>query len=327
MPLLIVFAIEDALASSIALPLEMLRAADQHQRAQRLAAEPLSIRVVAESRRSVRMSGALRLMPDAIANSVDQADLVIVPSLWRTPAAIVRRHPRIGAALTRLATNGARLCGIGTGSYFLASAGLLDGRPATTHWSFLEDFGQRFPQVQLQRRHLITRSGPFYCAGSVNSSADLTVHLIAELFGTAAARQVESQFSPEIRRPFAASSFVQGESGAHGDELIWMAQDWMLAHLTEPPKVADVAAHFGLSERSFSRRFRAAVGTSASRFLQNAKLNTARDLLRQSNASIGDIALRCGYGDISHFSRAFRAHVGASPQLYRQQVRGKLFTA
>jgi transcriptional regulator GlxA family with amidase domain len=305
----------------------MLRAAGEHQRAHRRGAVRLSILVAAESRRTVCMSGSLRLKPDVLVGALQEADLVIVPSLWRAPAAIVRRHPRATAALKRLAENGCRMCAIGTGSYFLADAGLLDGRSATTHWSFFADFAARFPRVLLQRRHLITRSGPFYCAGSVNSSADLMIHFIGELFGAPAARQVESQFSPEIRRPFSALTHIQGEIGAHGDELVWMAQDWMLAHLAEPLRIPVLARRFGLSERSFGRRFHAAVGTSAARFLQNARLATARDLLRESNASISEVAQRCGYPDPSHFSRAFRAKVGSSPQVYRQQVRGKLFTA
>src|SRR5512139_2862374 len=224
----VVFAIEGALASSLVLPLEMLRAAAQHARAHARPAPELSVCVAAESRASVTMSGVIRLEPDAAVDAVREADLLIVPSLWRAPAATVERHPRIGRALRRAARSGSRLCSVGTGSYFPAAAGLLDGRQATTHWSFFEDFARRFPAVQLQRRHLITRSGPFYCAASVNSAADLTLHFIEEFFGAPAARQVESQFSPEIRRPFDAQRFERGEPGAHPDAAIRLAQDWML---------------------------------------------------------------------------------------------------
>ena len=153
------------------------------------------------------------------------------------------------------------------------------------------------------------------------------IHFIAELFGAATARQVEGQFSPEIRRPFEAHSYVQGESGAHPDEVIWLAQDWMLTHLADTLRVPAVAARFGLSERSFNRRFLAAVGTSPARFVQKARLNSARDLLRQSNLSVAEVAQRCGFADSSHFSRAFSAHVGSAPQAYRQRARGKLFVA
>ncbi|MBK6286794.1 MAG: helix-turn-helix domain-containing protein [Pseudomonadales bacterium] len=327
MPEIVVFAIDDALASSIALPLEMLRAARQHHVAHTRRGRSLRISLVSEQGAPVRMSGALTLLADTAAATVERAELVIIPSLWRAPVNSVDRHPGISASLARLAESGARLCAVGTGSYFLAAAGLLDDRPATTHWSFFDDFAARFPKVRLQRRHLITHSGSFYCAGSVNSVADLMLHFIRELFSAADAHQVESQFSPEIRRPFEPHGIVEGAAGAHPDELMWVAQDWMLARLDEPLRMAQIAAHVGLSARSFSRRFGSAFGVSPHGFLQRARLNLARDLLRQSNLSISEIGHRCGYSELSRFSRAFTTHVGSSPQDYRRRARGKLFGA
>jgi len=324
---IIVFAIEGALGSSLALPLEMLHAALQHRRARERRFALPEIRVVAERRGALSMSGSLRLLPDMLTVRVQEAELAIIPSLWRTPQLTVSRHPGITACIRRLAASGTRICAVGTGSYFPAAAGLLDGRAATTHWSFFGDFARRYPAVQLQRRHLITRSGNFYCAGSVNSVADLMVHFIRELFGVDAARQVEAQFSPEIRRPFEAHSFVEGEAGAHPDEAVWIAQDWMLAHLGEALRVPELATRCGISTRSLNRRFRAALGTTPLAFLQEARTAAARELLRASNLGIAEIAARCGFGSASHFSRRFTAHAGVSPLDYRRRVRGKLFSA
>jgi transcriptional regulator GlxA family with amidase domain len=324
---IIVFTIEGALGSSLALPLEMLHAALQHRRARERRFALPEIRVVAERRGALSMSGSLRLLPDMLAARVQEAELAIIPSLWRTPQLTVSRHPGITQCIRRLAASGTRICAVGTGSYFPAATGLLDGRAATTHWSFFGDFARRYPAVQLQRRHLITRSGNFYCAGSVNSVADLMVHFIRELFGADAARQVEAQFSPEIRRPFEAHSFVEGEAGAHPDEAVWIAQDWMLAHLGEALRMPELAARCGISTRSLNRRFRAALGTTPLAFLQEARTAAARELLRASNTGIAEIAARCGFGSASHFSRSFTAHAGVSPQDYRRRVRGKLFSA
>ncbi len=323
----IVFAVDGALASSLALPLEMLHAAAQHRRARARRSSLPRVQVVAETQEPPAMSGGLRLHPDLLAERLDEATLAIIPSLWRNPCQSVARHPRIAACIRRLAESGARLCAVGTGSYFLAEAGLLEGRAATTHWSYFQDFALRYPGVRLQRRHLITRSGPFYCAGSVNSVADLMVHFAGEFFGHGAARQVEAQFSPEIRRPFATHGFVEGERGAHPDELVWIAREWLLEHLAEPLRIPALAAHCGLSTRSLNRRFRAAMGTTPIDFLQEVRVQSARELLRASDLPIAEIATRCGYPDPSHFSRRFSARTGSSPQEYRRRVRGKLFAA
>jgi transcriptional regulator GlxA family with amidase domain len=321
----VLFAIEDALASSLALPLEMLRAAAQHRRARLRRADAPQLCVVGERRGAVRMSGALQVQADTAASRVEAAELAIVPSLWRMPHATAAHHPRIAACIRQLAAAGTRICAVGTGSYFPAALGLLDERPATTHWSFFADFARRFPAVRLQRNHLITRSANIYCAGSVNSGADLMVHFIRELFDEAAARQVEGQFSPEIRRPFEAHSFVEGETGTHPDETIWLVQDWMLAHLAERQRVPDLAARAGLATRSFNRRFRAALGTTPREFLLRARVRAAQELLRASNLSVGEIAARSGFNDPAHFSRVFATLCGGSPQDYRRRVRGKLF--
>ena len=325
MPRVVLFAIDGALATSLALPMEMLRAAAQHRRSRQRSAEPLALCVTGERRGNVTMSGALSVRCEHAASRITGADLAIVPSLWRSPHQVVASHPGIIASLARLAQDGTRICAVGTGSYLPASAGLLDERPATTHWSFFSDFATRFPTVRLQRNHLITRSGNFYCAGSVNSGADLMVHFAAELFGKAAARQVESQFSPEARRPFEAYSFIEGETGTHPDEAVWLAQDWMLAHLADAHSVPELARRVGLSTRSFNRRFHAALGATPMAFLLQARIGAARELLRSTNLAIGEIAPRCGFADASHFSRRFSAHTGSSPQQYRRQVRGKLF--
>jgi transcriptional regulator GlxA family with amidase domain len=326
-PTVVALAVEDALASSLVLPLEMLRAGAQHARAHGRSAADLRVQVAGEHDITLVMSGIVKLRPELLVDEVHQADLLIVPSLWRRPAATVARHPRSCAMLRRMARGGTRLCSVGTGTYFPAAAGLLEQRAATTHWSFFDDFSRRFPAVQLQRHHLITHSGAFYCAASVNSAADLMIHFIREFFGAAAAQQVESQFSPEIRRPFEAHGFVEGGTGSHPDELIWMAQDLMLTHLASPLRMPDLAERCGLSTRSFNRRFRAAVGRSPLAYLRSIRLDSARELLRQSNLGIGDIAQRCGYHELSHFSRDFARANGSSPQRFRQRARGKLFSA
>ncbi len=325
MPRIIALAIDGALASSLALPLEMLGAGAQHARAHARTAPSLEARVAGETGAPLTMSGAITLQPDCALEAVAGADLVLVPSLWRAPAATVTQHARTTGWLRRAARAGARICSVGTGSYFPAAAGLLDGCEATTHWSFFDDFARRYPRVVLQRRQLVTRAGAFYCAASVNSAADLTLHFIGEFFGAAAARQVEGQFSPEIRRPLAVPGLVSGSAAAHPDETVRMAQDWMAANPGAPLRVPELAARCGLAPRTFNRRFRAATGTTPLAFLRQARLDLARDLLRQSNLAIGEIAHRCGYPDAAYFSRSFAAATGSTPQQYRVRARGKLF--
>jgi transcriptional regulator GlxA family with amidase domain len=214
---------------------------------------------------------------------------------------------------------------VGTGSFLLAEAGLLTDRPATTHWNYFDTFARRYPAVELKTRHLITQADNIYCVGSVNSIADLMVHIVQEWFGSRVARAIENQFSPEIRRSFAAAAYQDEADSSHPDEDVLRAQQWLQSNLSTPIAMSDLARALHWNPRTLNRRFRAATGITPTAYLQSLRAEVARDLLRHSNLSVGEIALQVGLQDVSYFSQLFRRHNGMTPLQYREAVRGKLF--
>ena len=194
--------------------------------------------------------------------------------------------PQLSTWLNQQYRAGSTLCTVGTGSYLLAEAGLLKNRPATTHWHYFEDFAERYPQVDLIRNYLITETERIYCAGSINSIADLLVHIIGERWGTTIAHRVERQFSPEIRRPFHSHAYRVGQTDLHRDEAIALVQSYLGKHFASPLRLPQLAEQAGLSERSLTRRFKQATGQSPLDYLNTLRLRTARELLQQSNLSL-----------------------------------------
>lgn len=326
MPHISLLALPDALASSLTLPLEMFTAADNLARADRRRRVALHHVVAGIGADHVTTVGGLTLKPDADWRELGATDLLILPALWRNPRIHLRRYPQLLPWLRELAQRGTRLCAVGTSSFFLAEAGLLDGRPATTHWFYLDEFARRYPQITLKRHHLITEADGIFCAGSVNSVADLTVHFIEMFYGQRIARGTEAQFSPEIRRPFESNVFNPDNPGVHDDELVIEAQGWLRAHHTDDVRIAALAAQLGTSVRSLNRRFRLATGMTPLAYLQQHRIETARDLLRTSNLSIAEIALEVGYQDSGYFCRLFKQAMKQTPRDYRHAVRGKLFS-
>jgi transcriptional regulator GlxA family with amidase domain len=214
---------------------------------------------------------------------------------------------------------------VGTASYLLAETGLLDGKPATTHWHYFDRFARRYPRVKLKTRHLITQRDNYYCVGSVNSIADVMIHLVEEWFGSRIARAVENQFSPEIRRSFSGAAYQEEPLTSHHDETVLEAQEWLQEHLSAPMTLASLAEYLGLSVRTLNRRFRQATGLSPQAYLQTLRIALAKDLLRHSNLPVNDIAWQTGLQDVSYFGQLFRRHAGMTPLAYREAVRGKLF--
>ncbi len=316
-------ALPGTLASSLSLPMEMLTAADQLARGRRNSSSTaLRHRLVGVSGRTATMANGLRFELDGHWSEVSQTDLLIVPALWRNPLPHLRRHRELLPWLHELAERQTLLCAVGTGSFLLAEAGLLDRRPATTHWFYFDQFEQRYPDVQLKRQHLITGAANIYCAGSVNSVADLTIHFIERFYGGDLARHVEAQFSPEIRRPFASHAF---SADVHGDELIQEAQAWLQRNHNDEIAMPALAQRLGISLRTLNRRFRNATGTTPVRYLQQQRLRSARELLRTTDLGIADVALAAGFADGDYFCRLFRNETEMTPSEYRRAVRGKLF--
>lgn len=314
-----------ALATSITLPLEILRAAAQIAQVKSRLNPGVSHSLAAADLQPVSLFGGLTLKPDLSYSELPPLDLLIIPAIWRNPAPVVNAARPWLPQLAKIAASGTRVCAVGTGTCLLAEAGLLDGKPATTHWNYLERFASDYPNVQLKSRHLITQTDNIYCVGSVNSIADLMVHVVEEWYGSGVARTVENQFSPEIRRPFRAAAYQTGGEQSHHDETVLEAQQWLQDHLVSNPGIQAVAVRLGVSARTLNRRFRQATGLSPQAWLQRLRVQQAKELLRHSNLSLSEVAWQVGLQDVSHFGKLFREQVGMTPGAYREAVRGKLF--
>ncbi len=315
-----------ALASSVTLPMEILQAASQMASVgERRAGSRVRFLLAGQNTAPVTLGSGVILQPELALADLPPLDLLLLPAIWRNPLPAVRGAQDWRVLLREQAAKGTRICSVGTASYLLAEAGLLDGRPATTHWNYFEQFSRRYPAVDLKTRHLITQSDNIYCVGSVNSIADLMVHIVEEWFGSQIARAVENQFSPEIRRSFRAAAYQNEADSSHHDEVVAQAQQWLQSRLSSPVSMALLATQLRLTPRTLNRRFKRATGMTPLSYLQSLRITAAKELLRHSNLTVGDIAWQQGIQDVSYFSQLFRHHSGMSPLQYRAAVRGKLF--
>lgn len=319
---------ENMMATGTALPMEMLRTAGlaASQRTRRNAAG-LNITTTAPSKAPFPSGTGWQWQADYTFDEDERNDIIYLPALWRNPRPILKRSQRLMEWLQMQHSQGAVLCAVSTGVCFLAQAGLLDGKAATTHWHYFDQFERDYPQVALKRQHFITQAGNIYCAASVNSLADLTVHFIHKLFDSTLATHVERHFSHEIRRPYESLAFYDNLDHPHPDELIVQVQSWLQDHYASNINIGELAQRFGMSTRTFNRRFKEATGSSPLEYLRQLRLNTAQDLLKSSNYSIAEIATKVGYGDSAYFTERFKQRLDITPSDYRATVRAKLFHA
>jgi len=321
---------QDMLATSLCLPLEMLQAANDLHRVQTRAPR-IHIQRVSDSMNPIATPGGITLHAEVTIDEVPAkeegpAPIIFLPALWRNPQKSLHQHPQLISWLREQIKAGATVCAAGTGSCFLAETGKLDGKPATTHWFYLDTFHEHYPAIQLKRQHLITQAGKLYCAASVNALADLTVHLISQIFDRAISAHVERHFSHEARRPFEHISFLDDQPSRHQDEEIIQVQLWLNQNFNKSFQLNDLATKFDMSKRNFDRRFKAATGKTPLRYLQETRIAHARDLLKNSNLNILEVAQRVGYQDTAHFSALFKDFTRMTPSAFRKSVRSKLFS-
>ncbi len=318
-------ALERALASSLTIPLEMLFAARSISQVNGGDNSDLQLQIVGPGSAPVTMAGGLQLVPSATYDDLQGADLIFVPGLWGAPLKTLRKSPALLESLCACHRAGSTLVSLVTGSYFLAEAGLLDGRIATTHWYYFDDFEARYPLVRLDRRRFITLDENLYCTGSVNAARDVTLHLVEEVFGEEIAAEIAKHFTHEIKRSYESMLLSCQQQETHHDEVIIKVQEWLQSHYAEEIRLNLVANRFRLSVRSLNRRFKAATGTTPLQYLQEKRVSQAKQLLKQSNLTIAEISFAAGYQDTSHFSSLFRKVTGIAPVEYRELVRSKLF--
>jgi len=319
------FFCDQMLASSISLPIEMLKAAESAARVENKAAPKLLIQSAAFTTDPVTTGAGFDITPDLCLEDIKDTDLIFLPALWRNPKPLLRRSSKLLAWLRHHYEKGAIIASLGTGTCLLAETGLLDDKPATTHWYYFNQFERDYPRVQLKRQYFIAQAGNLYSAASLNSLADLTVYFIQRIYNKSVAAHVERHFSHEIRRSYKSTTYLD-EGSHHPDEDIVQSQVWLQENFGKTIKLSDVAQRFDMSVRSFNRRFKIATGSTPMEYLQKIRIETAKDLLKTSNLAIHEIAAHIGYQDIGHFNRLFKKLLSTTPHQYRAMVRAKLFS-
>lgn len=251
-------------------------------------------------------------------------DWLFIPPSWRHPAFILKKYPQLLDQLRQRHAEGTTLIATGAGVYFLAQAGLLDGLPATTHWYFFENFEKRYPEIELKQQHFITYANNIYCTGSINALSDLVFYLIGQSFGLERRQMAERHFAHEVGTSYDLPMFSVG-SAVHTDEAIISVQEWLRANWHLDVDVIQMAQKAGMPVRTFTRRFRSALGITPNQYLQDLRTENARDMLKTTDLSISDVAECVGYKDTAYFARLFKSRIGLTPTEYKRVVRPKLF--
>ncbi|MFM0596115.1 MULTISPECIES: helix-turn-helix domain-containing protein [Paraburkholderia] len=248
------------------------------------------------------------------------ADTIIVPS-WRDPDETPPAE--LLAALRAAHARGAQLVGLCLGAFVLAAAGILDGRPASTHWACADDFARRYPRVRLDPDVLYVDDGNVLTSAGTAAGLDCCLHVLRKMCGAEVANYVARRLVVSPHRQGGQAQYVQQPipPNVRGDRLSGLL-DWVSGNLDAPHTLDTLAARALMSRRTFTRRFRLATGATVGAWLLAQRLARAQQLLESSDESVEAIAAIAGFGSTAslrqHFAEAFRT----SPSAWRREFRG-----
>jgi transcriptional regulator GlxA family with amidase domain len=257
------------------------------------------------------------LQPSVAAGDVATPDLVVVPGLDDDLAASFVANRGWAPWLAKWHAAGARIASSCTGAFLVADAGLLDGRPATTHWMFADELRRRYPAVQVTADEMIVDNGDVITSGGATAFLNLVLYLVERFAGHDRANLAAKVLLVNGHRSSQLPYIAFGRERAHDDVIVHQVQQHIDSHLGEPLRIAELAASFGLSERTLSRRFAAATGRGPRAYLQHARIEHAKRLLETAGDPIDQVRRRAGYSDPAAFRRVFKQATGLSPSGYR----------
>src|SRR5689334_6766988 len=267
---------------------------------------------------AVSCRDGVSLHPAIAAADVIAPDLVVVPGLDDDLAASFTENRGWVPWLARWHAAGAKIAGSCTGAFLVADAGLLDGRPATTHWMFAGELRRRYPAVNVTAGQLIVDNGDVITSCGATAFLNLVLYLVERFAGHDRANLAAKVLLVDGHRPSQLPYIAFGRERSHDDAIVHQAQQHIDLHLGEPLRIADLASRFGLSERTLSRRFAAATGRGPQAYIQQARVRHAMRLLETSSNPIEHIRRSVGYTDPAAFRGIFRETTGLSPRAYRE---------
>ena len=323
--------LEDGFSSTAVMPLEIFSSAgtlwnDLHDHPSQPA---FRVRTVSLDGGAVRSAHGLDVSPDTALDAVERTDIVVVSTSSLDLDLAFVANSRLLPWLRQQYELGAYVVGVCMGAAYLAEAGLLDGRMATTHWALSEKFADRYPQVNWRPDLFVTEDNKMICSGGVFASVDVSLYLVEKLCGHEVAVQCAKSLLLPMPRIHQSGYAMHTVSQPHGDERIRGVEAFLQANFNKDLSTQLLADKAGLGERTFVRHFKAATGRLPAAYLQTLRIEAAKAMLERDAKPVQSISCDVGYDDVAFFRSLFKRITRMTPTEYRahfapMSVRGEV---
>jgi transcriptional regulator GlxA family with amidase domain len=295
-------------------PLQVFASANDHV-AGSGGVPPYAFSIVAQDGGSVTASAGVGLATAPLPPAAAPVDTLIIAGGQGVEAASA--DPLLVDWVREHAGQARRVASVCTGAFLLATAGLLDGRRAATHWSLCADLARRFPAIHVEPDPIFVCDGSVWTSAGVTAGIDLALALVEQDLGRTVALAVARYLVVFLKRPGGQAQFSAALSLQAAEDRFGALHDWINRHLADDMSIPVLASQAGMSERSFSRRYTEATGLPPGRAIERLRVEAARRLLSDSRLPVKRIAQSCGFGSEETMRRSFLRLLAATPQDYR----------
>jgi transcriptional regulator GlxA family with amidase domain len=278
-----------------------------------------SLELVSEKLNSSPVAFPTRDISFRICEEVGHSDLVIVPSFAVDNPAVLANNKALVLWIKKMKERGAEVASLCVGSYFLAEAGLLDGKEVTSHWAVIDDIRKRYPAIKMRSDLIITDQDGIYTSGGAFSSLKLILYLIEKFCGREVALWMSKMYGIEMNRASQAHFAVFTGQHQHEDKEILKAQQYMEEHYQEPISIDTLSTLVNVGKRTFIRRFKAATNNTPFEYIQRVRIESAKKAIEMNDKDLAYIKDDAGYNDPKTFRTVFKRITGLSPQEYKKK--------
>ena len=311
--------LDGGLSSTAVVPVEIFHSAGQLWN--ELQGQPVdhafNVTTVTVDGGSVESLKGLSITPEKSIHEIETTDIIIVPTSGLELDVKLVENNVLLPWLRNHYEGGAYVAGVCMGAAYLAEAGLLNGRMATTHWAIANDFAGRWPLVDWRPDMFVTEDSRILCSGGLYASMDLSLYLVEKFCGHEIALQCARALLLPRPRIHQSGYAMLPLSPPHNDARIRQAEAALQAGFRDDISTESLARQAGLGLRTFARRFKAATGRHPAAYLQAVRIETAKAMIERDSDPIQAVSSAVGYDDVAFFRSLFKRSTGMTPVEYR----------
>ncbi|SFH23579.1 GlxA family transcriptional regulator [Pedobacter insulae] len=264
-------------------------------------------------------NGEYTVKTDRLLKEVTETDLLIIPPTYGDTGKGILANAEAIPYFKKLHEKGASLASLCIGAFLLAETGLLNGKKCSTHWAHINEFRERYPEVEVEDGAIITEYDNIYSSGGASSLWNLILYLIEKYADRETAVMISKYFALDIGRDSQSQFAIFRGQRNHGDEEIQKVQDHIEKHYEDKITIESLASLINTGRRTFERRFKEATNNTSIEYIQRVRIEAAKKKFEASRKNVSEIMFDVGYTDTKSFRDIFKKITGLTPIEYRNK--------